>query len=219
MTGLCHVEPGSSALAIGDDDLAVLKVSVSSMDNNVYLLTDPTSGEQALIDAADDAERLLDLVGRHGNGLLRLIITTHRHWDHHRALAQLTAATGAQVLAGVADADALPVPVDRRVDHGDVVMLGTIQLTIIGLRGHTPGSIAVAASTARSSLLFSGDSLFPGGVGRTQASEDFDALVDDVENRLFGSYPDSAVVHPGHGDSTTLGAERPRLPQWRSRGW
>ncbi|MFV0427339.1 MAG: MBL fold metallo-hydrolase [Beutenbergiaceae bacterium] len=213
-----HVETGGPALAVGDASLQVLKVSVSSMDNNAYLLTDPATGEQVLIDAADDPSTLLTLVREHGNGTLGTIITTHQHWDHHRALAEVVAATGAQVLAGAADADALPVPVGRRITHGDTLTLGTTELSLVSLRGHTPGSIAVATSTAQT-LLFTGDSLFPGGVGRTEAPADFESLLSDVENRLFNVYPDSAIVHPGHGDSTTLGTERPHLGQWRERGW
>ncbi|WP_288025941.1 MBL fold metallo-hydrolase, partial [Arthrobacter sp.] len=95
-----------------------------------------------------------------------------------------------------------------------------ISLHAVHLRGHTPGSIAYVLTDGGTTLIFSGDSLFPGGVGNTENDpERFTALLDDVEERLFGAYPDDAVVLPGHGDATTLGAERPSLPEWRGRGW
>ncbi|WP_420113406.1 MBL fold metallo-hydrolase [Pseudactinotalea sp.] len=219
MTGLAHVDPHGTALAIGDEALQVHKVSVSDQDNNAYVLTDPASGEQLLIDAADDAEAVLALVSAHGNGGLTAVLTTHQHWDHHRALPEVVAATGAQVLAGAEDADALPSPVDVRLAHGDTVTLGSHAFDVIALRGHTPGSVALAARTGSATMVFTGDSLFPGGVGKTESPEDFTSLLDDVETRLFARYPDDTVVHPGHGDSTTLGAERPALESWRTRGW
>jgi len=123
------------------------------------------------------------------------------------------------VLAAAAAADDLPVTADVRLQHGDTVSVGSVSLTVVALRGHTPGSVALAVDTGAGIALFTGDSLFPGGVGKTGSPEDFAWLIDDVENRLFGAYPDDAVVHPGHGDSTTLGTERPSLRTWRARGW
>ncbi|GAB2593880.1 MBL fold metallo-hydrolase [Pseudactinotalea suaedae] len=219
MAGPAHVDPHGPALAIGDPELEVHKLNVSDQDNNAYLLTDPATGAQLLVDAADDAEALLALVRAHGDGGLSAVLTTHQHWDHHRALPAVVAATGAQVLAGSEDADALPSPVDRRLVHGDTIALGAHNLDVIALRGHTPGSVALAARTGSGTLLLTGDSLFPGGVGRTGSPGDFTSLLDDVEARLFALYPDETAVHPGHGDSTTLGAERPALEEWRARGW
>lgn len=219
MAGLAHVDPHGAAIAVGDATLEVRKVSVSDEDNNAYLLTDPATGAQLLVDAADDAPAILDLVRRHGDGGLTAVLTTHRHRDHHRALPAVVAATGAEVLAGAEDADALPSPVDRRLAHGDTITLGAHRFDVIALQGHTPGSVALAARTEGATLLLTGDSLFPGGVGKTGSPEDFASLIDDVETRLFGVYPDDAVVHPGHGDSTTLGSERGFLATWRARGW
>lgn len=207
--------------------ITVSRIAVSEMDNNVYVVTAP-SGEQLLVDAADDAQAILAMVRRAGPGPLRSVVTTHRHADHHRALAEVVTATGAQVLAGDADADHLPVRPDRRLRHGDTVAVdaaGTVRLDVVALRGHTPGSLALAlaepddAAHRRRVHLFTGDSLFPGGVGRTWSPADFTTLLDDVEERVFGVYPDDTVVHPGHGAPTTLGAERPNLPAWRQRGW
>lgn len=214
-----HVEPRGPGRQIGTTPLSVLKASVSEQDNNAYLLTDLATGSQLLVDAADDAATLLDLVRAHGDGGLVAVLTTHRHWDHHRALAEVVAATGARVLAGAEDAEALPVAVDDRLADGDVVPLGDHALRVIALRGHTPGSVALAVPSGAGSMLLTGDSLFPGGVGKTGSPGDFATLLDDVENRVFGAYPDQTAVHPGHGDSTTLGTERPALPEWRERGW
>lgn len=219
MTRLHHVEPHGEPLEVGDAAVGILKVSVSDQDNNAYLITDPATGAQLLVDAADDAPRLLELVRGHGDGRLVAVLTTHRHWDHHRALRQVVADTGAQALAGAEDADALPVAVDVRLGDGDTVAVGDLTLDVIALRGHTPGSVALAVRTGNGTALFTGDSLFPGGVGKTGSPDEFASLIADVEQRLFARYPDDTVVHPGHGDSTTLGAERPALPAWRARGW
>jgi glyoxylase-like metal-dependent hydrolase (beta-lactamase superfamily II) len=207
-------------------DITIRRISVSEMDNNVYLLTAKASGEQVLIDAADDAPAIQQLL-RDGAAAtsatprLALIATTHQHWDHVRALKELVAATGAPTAAGTDDADALPVAVDRNLEHGDTVAVDGLTLTAVHLRGHTPGSIAfVYEDPEGPAHIFSGDSLFPGGVGNTQKDpERFTQLLDDVTQRLFGAYPDDAVVHPGHGKPTTLGAERPHLEEWRARGW
>lgn len=212
-------------------EVVIRKASVSAMDNNAYLLTCRATGDQLLIDAADDAERLLALV-REGSSSARLnlIVTTHRHPDHHRALASLVAVTGAPVAAGAADADALEVPVTRRLRHGDRIKVGDLQLDVIGLRGHTDGSVALAYTEPQDvrapgavpgrTHLFSGDSLFPGGVGSTDRDPDrFARLYTDVVERIFEVYRDDTWVYPGHGRDTTLGAERPHLTEWRERGW
>ena len=207
-------------------DITIRRISVSEMDNNVYVLTAKVSGEQVLIDAADDAPAIQQLL-RDAAGdtsatpRLALIATTHQHWDHVRALKEIVEATGAPTAAGTDDADALPVAVDRNLEHGDTVAVDGFALTAVHLRGHTPGSIAfVYEDPEGPAHIFSGDSLFPGGVGNTQKDpERFTQLLDDVTQRLFGTYPDDAVVHPGHGKPTTLGAERPHLEEWRARGW
>lgn len=199
--------------------LTIRKVSVGSMANNVYLLTCGRTGAQLLIDAADDPATILSLLA--DNPRLDVIVTTHRHWDHHRALALVAASTRATTAAGEADADALPVIPDRRLRHGDTLAFGEITLDVIHLRGHTPGSIALAYSDpAGHTHLWTGDSLFPGGVGNTEKDPDrFAALLGDVRTRIFDVYDDDTWVYPGHGPDTTLGAERPHLQEWQERGW
>lgn len=214
-----HVEPGGPGWTGELGNATVHKFSVSEMDNNVYLVRCTGTGAQVLIDAADDADRIDAAVADSGSGV-DLIVTTHRHWDHHRALPQVAGATGATTAAGREDADELPVRPDRLLDHGDTLAVGDLQLQVLALRGHTPGSIALALTDARGgSHLFTGDSLFPGGPGKTADATDFASLLADLETRVFAVYPDDTMVHPGHGDSTTLGAERPQLPEWRARGW
>ncbi|MBC3762108.1 MBL fold metallo-hydrolase [Quadrisphaera oryzae] len=208
-------------------------VSVGPMDNRCYLLTDPVatggSGGWLLVDAAAEPETLLALLDdalparERGRGL---VVTTHRHDDHTGALVRVAEVTGATTAAGDDDADALPLAPDRRLRHGDVVGVGQHELGVIALRGHTPGSVALllpagALSGADGEVahLFTGDSLFPGGPGKTWSPEDFTSLMDDLEERVFAVLPDSTVVHPGHGETTTIGAERPRLAEYRARGW
>jgi len=209
-----------SDLVTRTDHHELREVHVGPTDNVAYLLTCRRTGAQLLVDAAADPARLLALVEA-GNpeGRLDLVVTTHRHPDHVGALAAVVAATGASTAAGALDADALPVPVDRRLADGDVVELGDLRLLVRHLRGHTPGSVALVLP-GTPDRVFTGDSLFPGGVGNTRGNaDDFAALLDDVTARLFDELGDDTVVHPGHGAPTTLGAERPHLAEWRARGW
>ncbi|HET7398442.1 MAG TPA: MBL fold metallo-hydrolase [Intrasporangium sp.] len=214
------VEPGGPADTRELPQLTIRKLAVSAMHNNVYLLTCRRTGEQLLIDAADEAGRILELV-RSGGPSLGTVVTTHQHWDHVRALPDVVAATGARTVAGAEDADALPVPVDVRVGQGDTVAFGQITLDVISLRGHTPGGIALAyADPGGPAHLWTGDSLFPGGVGNTKnEGQSFASLYADVTTRVFDVYDDDTWFYPGHGADSTLGAERPHLQEWRDRGW
>jgi len=212
-----HVRPGGDPEVRELPDLVLTKVSVGDMDNNAYLLRCRSTGEQLLVDAAAEAPRLLRLVGDDG---LATVVTTHRHADHHGALAEVVAATGALTVAGRDDAAELPVPVDRPVWDGDEVQVGRCRLEVIGLVGHTPGSVALLYDDPEGTPhLFTGDSLFPGGVGRTWQPGDFDRLLDDVTAKLFDRLPDETWFYPGHGDDSTLGEQRPNLAEWRARGW
>jgi glyoxylase-like metal-dependent hydrolase (beta-lactamase superfamily II) len=196
-------------------DLIVTKVSVGPYDNNAYLLRCRRTGNQLLIDAAAEPDRLLKLVGEGG---LTAVVTTHQHPDHWQALAEVLAATGATSIAHRADASGLPVPA---VDPGTTVKVGEVDLEVIHLIGHTPGSIALLYRDPKGAArLFTGDSLFPGGLGNTQGDPvRFTSLFRDVSSKIFDRLPDDTVVHPGHGKDTTLGIERPSLSEWRARGW
>jgi glyoxylase-like metal-dependent hydrolase (beta-lactamase superfamily II) len=213
------VEAGGPADVRELPGLTISKLAVSEMSNNAYLLRCTVTGEALLVDAAAEPEALFALIG---DADLRTVVTTHGHWDHHRALPEVVAATGAVTVAGTADAADLPVPVQRTVEQGDTVTVGEQNLEVVHLRGHTPGSIALIwRGPADAGVhVFTGDSLFPGGVGNTwKDPERFASLIDDVEERLFGTLPDEAWVYPGHGKDTTIGAERPHLAEWRARGW
>jgi glyoxylase-like metal-dependent hydrolase (beta-lactamase superfamily II) len=199
--------------------LTITKLAVSDMANNAYLLRSTDTGDAVLVDAAAEPAALLALIG---DTPVRTVVTTHGHWDHHRALPEVVEATGAETVAHPADAADLPVPVTRPVQHGDTVPVGSQVLEVVHLRGHTPGSIALVwrGPEGAGTHVFTGDCLFPGGVGNTRGDvEKFTSLIDDVETRLFGTLPDDAWVYPGHGDDTTIGTERPHLPEWRARGW
>jgi glyoxylase-like metal-dependent hydrolase (beta-lactamase superfamily II) len=192
--------------------LTITKVAVGPMNNNAYLLRCTSTGELLLIDAANEAAPLAK------------IVTTHQHRDHWEALREVQEATGAATVAHPEDAQALPVKVTDLVSHGDTVTVGEARLSVIHLRGHTPGSIALCydagGALASEPHLFTGDSLFPGGPGNTQGDpQRFGQLMTDLEERIFGVLPDGTWVYPGHGGDTTIGAERPHVAEWRARGW
>jgi glyoxylase-like metal-dependent hydrolase (beta-lactamase superfamily II) len=199
-------------------DLMISKVAVGSMNNNAYLLRCRRTGEQLLIDAAAEPETLLELIGADG---IASVVTTHRHGDHWQALAPVVEATGARTYAGRYDAEGIPVATDVPVEDGDTVRVGEVALTARHLTGHTPGSITLVYDDPHGHPhLFTGDCLFPGGVGNTHDDpEAFASLLDGVEAKLFAQLPDETWVYPGHGGDTTLGAERPHLKEWRERGW
>jgi len=199
----------------------VIKMSVGPMDNNAYIVTCANTGESVLIDAANDPDLLVKLVEEQAPKLA-LIVTTHQHFDHWQALAAVAEATGAPTAAHELDAGPLPIPPERFLDGGDTLDVGDLTFDVIHLRGHTPGSVALALrpSAERTAVqLFTGDCLFPGGVGKTWEPGGFEQWLGDVTGRIFVVYGDDTVVYPGHGDDTSLGEERPRLAEWRERGW
>lgn len=217
MTYTGDVTPGGAPAVRDLDGLTITKVSVGPGDNNAYLLRCRATGEQVLIDAANEAPRLLDLIG---DGGLAAVVTTHQHMDHWVALAEVVAKTGARALVHTEDASGLPIETQTLAD-GDTVPVGACALEVIHLRGHTPGSIALLyRDPAGTPHLFTGDSLFPGGIGNTNKDpERFNRLINDVEHKLFDQLPDDTWFYPGHGKDSTLGTERPALAQWRTRGW
>ncbi|MEV4611994.1 MBL fold metallo-hydrolase [Kitasatospora sp. NPDC049258] len=197
--------------------LIISKVAVGPFDNNAYLLRCRATDTQLLIDAAADAPVLLETVGER----LDTVVTTHRHQDHWGALAEVVAATGARTAAGRIDAEGIEVPTDLALEDGQVLGFGRIELTVRHLVGHTPGAIVLVYDDPQGHPhVFTGDCLFPGGVGNTwKDPEAFASLFRDVNEKIFDALPDEAWVYPGHGNDTTLGAERPHLAEWRERGW
>jgi len=201
--------------------VTVIKMSVGPMDNNAYIVTCATTGESLLIDAANDPDLLIELVAEQAPKL-SLIVTTHQHMDHWLALEAVAESTGVPTAAHQLDAEPLPVKPDRFLAGGDVIVIGNLTFDVIHLRGHTPGSVALALRPTGERMavqLFTGDCLFPGGPGRTTSPAEFDSLLTGLESQVFATYDDDTVVYAGHGDDTTLGAERPHLKEWRERGW
>jgi glyoxylase-like metal-dependent hydrolase (beta-lactamase superfamily II) len=196
--------------------LTVTKVAVGPYDNNCYLLRCAATGEQLLIDAANEPDTLLRVIGDEG---LATVVTTHRHPDHVQALPDIVAATGATTVAHPDDAPAIPVPTATLLRDGEEISVGQVTLRAIHLVGHTPGSIALLYD-ADAPHLFTGDCLFPGGPGNTRNdAAAFTSLMDGLEAKVFGPLPDTTWIYPGHGKDSTLGHERPHLAEWRARGW
>ncbi|HVA20749.1 MAG TPA: MBL fold metallo-hydrolase [Candidatus Micrarchaeia archaeon] len=192
----------------------IRRLTVGPYRNNVYVVACPQTGDAVLIDAADQPERILAaLTDVH----LVAILTTHGHPDHWQALAAVRAAhPGAVARVHAADAGMLPPPpLADGLEDGGAVEFGSVTLTVLHTPGHTPGSICLYLP----GHLFSGDTLFPGGPGATRPPlGDFPTIIASVGERLF-TLPDDTVVHPGHGEQTTIGVERPHLGEWIARGW
>ena len=176
-----------------------------------------------LIDAADEPARLLELIG---DGGLTTVVTTHQHWDHHRALAEVVQATGADVVAGEPDADAITeqtgVAVDQRVGEGDRIAVGTCSLVgDPGRRSHAGLDLpAVRRRVRPPAPVHRRLACSRVASGNTQGDPDrFAQLIDDVSTRSSTPLPDETWFYPGHGNDSTLGVERPHLDEWRERGW
>lgn len=204
--------------SIGTGTISLQQMSVrGDYDNNVYFLC--CGNEALLIDAADDAAGILaraEQLGVH----ITAVLTTHSHWDHVGALPEVLAATGAKHYAAALDAPDLPARVDVALTDGEVLSFGGHNFEIAVLRGHTKGGAALIwRQPGEPVRIFTGDSLFPGGVGKTNSPEDFQTLFLDVKTRIFDRFPDDTVIYPGHGKATTLGMERPHLAEWEERGW
>jgi glyoxylase-like metal-dependent hydrolase (beta-lactamase superfamily II) len=204
----------TNTLHWSNSDVEVHRVVVGSYDNNVFVVRCRATGDAVLIDAANEHELLLDMCRRLG---VRRVLETHGHWDHIGAVAAVRDA-GYEVAVTAADAPMLKdVGYDVFLDDAEVIEVGRLRLNAIHNPGHTPGSISFHVEGTP--LLFSGDTLFPGGPGATKfEGGDFATIIDSIDNRLF-TFPAETIVLPGHGVDTTVGAERPHLQEWVDRGW
>ena len=196
-----------------DDRTEVHKVVVGPLKTNVYVVRDKETGRSVLLDAADSPDLLLDLCGELG---VTRVLQTHGHWDHIQAVPAVRAA-GYEVGVSAEDAHMLPGH-DFLVEDDDLIEVGGLHLRAIFTPGHTPGSVCFLVE--ESPVLFSGDTLFPGGPGATRRpGGDFPTIIHSIEAKLFSRLDDGVVVLPGHGEHTSIGAERPELPVWIARGW
>jgi glyoxylase-like metal-dependent hydrolase (beta-lactamase superfamily II) len=195
-------------------DVDVHKVVVGPVDNNVFVVRCRATGESVLIDAANEHDRLLELCRTLD---VRRVLETHGHWDHIGAVTEIRNA-GYEVGVTAEDAPMLKdVGYDVLLDDAEVIEVGRLRLRAIHNPGHTPGSISFQVEGTP--LLFSGDTLFPGGPGATKfPGGDFSTIIESIETKLF-TFPDDTIVLPGHGLDTTIGTERPNLDEWIARGW
>lgn len=212
-----HVEPDGDWAERTDGGVRIRKVSVGEMDNNVYVVSCTATGRALLVDAADRPDRLRQAIA---DVEPVAVVQTHGHFDHVRAWEELSRDPGLPVWGHPGDADMFPQPLDRELDHGEVLEVGELRVEVLHVPGHTPGSLLYLVEGEERPHLLSGDTLFPGGAGNTFGDADaFARIMDGLEERVFGRLPDETWVYPGHGDDTTLGTERPKLGEWRERGW
>ena len=191
----------------------VHKVVVGPVENNVFVIRCTATGEAVLIDAANEHDRLLDLCRTLG---VRTVLETHGHWDHIQAIPAVREA-GYEVGVTAEDAAMLP-SYDYLLEDDSVIEIGRLRLRTLHTPGHTPGSMSFTVEGTP--LLFTGDTLFPGGPGATSyAGGNFDTIIRSIEDRIFSQFAGTTVVLPGHGDDTTVGAESPHLDEWVARGW
>ena len=197
-----------------DTNVEVHKLVVGPYDNNVFVIRCRATGVAVLIDAANEHEKLLELCTTLG---VRRVLETHGHWDHIQAIPAMREA-GYEVAVTAADAPRLKdVGYDVFIDDAEVIEVGNLRLHAIHNPGHTEGSISFAV--ANTPLLFTGDTLFPGGPGNTALEGgDFATIIQSIDNKLF-TFPPDTIVLPGHGLDTTIGNERPNLQTWVERGW
>jgi glyoxylase-like metal-dependent hydrolase (beta-lactamase superfamily II) len=202
----------SATLHWKDAQAEIHKVVVGPMDNNVFVLRCRETGEAVLLDAANEHERLLELCAALD---VRTVLETHGHWDHIQAVPAVRDA-GYDVGVTAADAEMLDA-YDYLLEDESVISVGRLRLHTLATPGHTPGSMCFRLED--SPVLFSGDTLFPGGPGNTSfEGGDFDTIIESISGRLF-ALPDNTLVLPGHGDDTTIGTERPHLDEWIERRW
>jgi glyoxylase-like metal-dependent hydrolase (beta-lactamase superfamily II) len=204
----------TTTLHWNDSNVEVHKLIVGPYDNNVFVIRCRATGDAVLIDAANEHEKLLELCTQLG---VRRVLETHGHWDHIQAIPAMREA-GYEVAVTAADAPRLKdVGYDVFIDDAEVIEVGNLRLLAIHNPGHTEGSISFAV--ADTPLLFTGDTLFPGGPGNTALEGgDFATIIQSIDNKLF-TFPSDTIVLPGHGLDTTIGAERPHLQTWVDRGW
>jgi glyoxylase-like metal-dependent hydrolase (beta-lactamase superfamily II) len=195
-----------------DAGVRVDKLVVGPFENNVFIVRCTSTGEAVLLDAANEHELLLDVCRRTG---VRRVLTTHGHWDHIQAVEAVRDA-GIEVGIAADDAEMLP-SYDFVIADDEEFTVGDLRLRAVHTPGHTKGSTSFVLEG--SPVVFTGDTLFPGGPGNTSTpGASFDEVIASIDRRLLTLPPDTLVL-PGHGLDTTVGEERPHLDEWIERGW
>ena len=196
-----------------DTNVEVHRLVVGPVDNNVYIVRCRATGESLLIDAANEHDKLLELCRALD---VRQVVETHGHWDHIQAVEAVRDA-GIDVAVTSADAGMLP-SYDQLLEDRSVLEIGALRIGTVATPGHTPGSMCFTVEGTP--LLFTGDTLFPGGPGNTSfENADFATIIRSIEDRLFSAFGTETLVLPGHGAGTTIGEELPHLGEWVERGW
>jgi glyoxylase-like metal-dependent hydrolase (beta-lactamase superfamily II) len=198
-------------VVFSSDGFSISRIVVGPLDNNVYLLQDTATGDALLIDAADEPDAILEFIN---TTPVVGVFTTHGHGDHHNAVPEVPDAVGAPFMLHPLDEQVAGKKVDAAIDVG-TILIGRTSATVLHTPGHTPGSVCLSLP----GVVFTGDTLFPGGPGATRfGHSSFTTIIESLERELF-TLPDTTVVFPGHGASTTIGIERPHLASWIERGW
>lgn len=198
-------------IIVEDDQIQIQKLSLGPFGTNSYILRCMKTGAGAVVDAPGDSDRVLEALKAINP---KMILMTHNHMDHVGALAELKSSLDIPVAAHASDAKGLPLSPDKMLEDGEIINVGEIALKVIHTPGHTPGSVGFL--TGR--YFLSGDTLFPGGPGKTRSPEVFGQILETLTNKVF-ILPDETEVHPGHGDPTTLGKERPAFESFIARGY
>ena len=197
------------AVHFEDSSVVIHKLKCGPYDNNAYLVVCPETRESIVIDAPADPGSLIEAAR---TTTVKAVVITHSHSDHILGLAEVRSALGAPVGIGEPDAGALDASPDFLLRDGEEVRAGTVGLRAISTPGHTPGSTCLAFGDH----LFTGDTLFPGGPGRTRTPENLAQILGSITTKLL-VLPDDTAVYAGHGDDTTIGQAKREHAEFASR--
>ncbi len=197
------------SVIVEDDNIRIEKLSLGPFGTNTYLLICQKTRNSLIVDAPGEADKVLK---RLEGTQPRYILMTHNHMDHVEALADLKSALNVPLAAHADDAAGLPVKPEQYLEDGDTITFGDIQLRVLHTPGHTPGSLCFLTGN----YLISGDTIFPGGPGKTWSPADFKKIVASLTAKIF-SLPDDTEVYPGHGDGTVIKKEKQEFETFQAK--